>query len=76
MDSRRKFLRDSVIIAATTAIPGSVLKANEKKIPKGEWNTEGGCEFKNTYVKNVFVTDKEFRNAKPSIVDAPAFQQA
>ena len=76
MDSRRKFLRDSVIIAATTAIPGSVLKANEKKIPKGEWNTEGGCEFKNTYVKNVFVTENEFRNAKPTIVDAPAFQQA
>src|SRR4030095_547839 len=76
MDSRRKFLRDSVIIAASTAIPGSVLKANEKQINKTGTNTEGGCEFKNTYVKNVFVTENEFRNANPTIVDAPAFQQA
>ena len=77
MDSRRKFLRDSVIIAASTAIPGSVIKANEKKISnKSEWNADGGCEFKNTYVKNVFVTENEFRNTKPSIVNAPAFQEA
>ncbi|WP_276501825.1 MGH1-like glycoside hydrolase domain-containing protein [Terrimonas pollutisoli] len=77
MDSRRKFLRDSVMIAASTAVPVSALKANEKKKDNVGMNADaGGCEFKNTYVKNVFVTENEFRNAKPTIIDAPAFQQA
>src|SRR5687768_7222812 len=76
MDSRRKFLRNGVLIAASAAIPGPVVKANEQQTHATTGSAEGGCEFKNTYVKNVFVTENEFRNAKPTIVDAPAFAQA
>src|SRR5688500_14040235 len=76
MDSRRKFLRNSALITAAAAVPNSVLQAKDKKSRVDEVNNEGLCEFKNTYVKNVFVTENEFRHATPSLVKAPPFQQA
>jgi hypothetical protein len=36
----------------------------------------GKPPYKSTYVKNMFVTENEFRNAKPSIIESPGFEKA
>ena len=76
MDSRRKFLQNSFMIAGSAAIPVSSIAStsNDKKSTAEDSDIQ--LEYKNTYVKNIFVTENEFRNAKPTLVAAPSFQQA
>lgn len=76
MDSRRKFLRNSALLTAAAAVPNSVLQAKDKESRINHVNNDGQCEYKNTYIKNVFVTENEFRHATPSLIKAPPFQQA
>ncbi|WP_290791666.1 MGH1-like glycoside hydrolase domain-containing protein [Flavihumibacter sp. UBA7668] len=76
MDSRRKFIRNSFLLAGSAAIPTPGLLAGEKPTPSPDTDIELQNDFKNTYVKNIFVTENEFRNAKPAIVAAPSFAQA
>ena len=76
MDSRRKFLKNSALLAAAAATPVTTLQAKEIPGKKKSPGFEGQDEFKNTYVKNIFVTENEFRNAKPTLVPAPSFQKA
>jgi hypothetical protein len=76
MDSRRKFLRNSFLIAGSAALPTPGLLARDQKNEQVQNDLELQNDFKNTYVKNVFVTENEFRNAKPNLVPAPAFAKA
>jgi hypothetical protein len=76
MDSRRKFLRNTALIAASAAVPNSALQAGDKSPVKNQADGDIQSEYKNTYIKNIFVTENEYRNSKPTIVAAPPFQQA
>ena len=77
MSSRRNFLRNSALLAATSALP---ISKKEETISSGKQkmvSAEHGCPpYKNTYVKNVFVTENEFRNLKPAVIASPGFQAA
>lgn len=77
MDSRRKFIRHSFMIAGSAGLPLDSL--GKETIPSAEESSAAAdipTGFKNTYIKNIFVTENEFRNAKPSVVPAPTFQTA
>lgn len=77
MDSRRKFLRNTFMIAGSASLPAAVSGKEEVlSETSSPLSAEIPTGFKNTYIKNIFVTENEFRNAKPSIVPAPTFQQA
>ncbi|WP_290708893.1 hypothetical protein [Flavihumibacter sp. CACIAM 22H1] len=76
MDSRRKFLRNSFLLAGSAAVPVPGLLAGEKTPAQTDNDIDLQNDFKNTYVKNIFVTENEFRNAKPTLVAAPSFAQA
>lgn len=77
MDSRRKFLRNSFMIAGSASLPIDSIANETTKLDKAlPPVAEIPTGFKNTYIKNIFVTENEFRNAKPSVVPAPTFQQA
>jgi hypothetical protein len=76
MDSRRKFLRNSFLLAGSAALPTPSLMAGEGKQTAPDQDIELQNDFKNTYVKNIFVTENEFRNAQPTLVPAPSFAQA
>lgn len=76
MDSRRNFLRNAALIAGSAAIPNTALQAGEKMPEKNFIDGDENSPYKNTYIKNIFVTENEFRGAKPMLVPAPTFQQA
>ncbi len=76
MDSRRKFLQNSFMIAGSAAIPVSSIASEINSSKATPEDSDIQLEFKNTYVKNIFVTENEFRNAKPTLVAAPSFEQA
>jgi len=76
MDSRRKFLQNSFMIAGSAAIPVSSIASEINSSKATAEDSDIQLEYKNTYVKNIFVTENEFRNAKSNVVAAPSFQQA
>lgn len=78
MKSRRDFLKNSVLLAAATAIPvrGSVLMAQQSETLQTSATRSGGTNYKNTYVRNMFVAENEFRNADPEIIPSPGFEKA
>lgn len=76
MDSRRKFLQNSFMIAGSAAIPVSSIASTSNDNKSTAEDSDIQLEYKNTYVKNIFVTENEFRSAKPTLVAAPSFQQA
>lgn len=76
MDTRRKFLRNSFLLAGTAAIPAKSLVAAPERLPAVDSDEDIQNEFKNTYIKNIFVTENEYRNAKPAIVKPPSFDEA
>ena len=74
MNSRRDFFRKSVLLAGATAMP--VIKVLADDPVQTTATTTGKLPYKNTYVKNVFVTENDFRNAKPNIIASPGFAKA
>ena len=74
MTSRRDFFLKGALIAGATAFPGVKVLADDPVQTIA--TTTGKLPYKNTYVKNVFVTENEFRNAKPNIIPSPGFQKA
>jgi len=76
MSSRRNFLRKSALIAAAGAIPPLGLYAMASGETESQPQHTGPTQFKNTYVKNVFVTENSFRNEKPKISESPGFLKA
>jgi len=64
------------MIAGSAAIPVSSIASTSNDNKSTAEDSDIQLEYKNTYVKNIFVTENEFRNAKPTLVPAPSFQQA
>jgi hypothetical protein len=80
MSSRRDFLLKTALTAGSFALPITFSKAAAKtkqtsSSESGE-STDAKLPYKNTYVKNVFVTENEFRMAKSEIIEAPEFEKA
>lgn len=67
--NRRKFLKAGALTGTTLAC-ASAFGAIDKK------SLETKLPYKNTYVKNTFVAENEFRRDTPNFLDAPSFEQA
>jgi hypothetical protein len=77
MSSRRDFLLKSAMAAGAATVPVSLVKAVDAGKPSVSDISEArALPYKNTYVKNVFVTENEFRNAKPTIIPSSGFTKA
>ncbi len=78
MKSRRDFLKQSAIIAASAALPVPMVLAaqQQEEIVQTSATRSGKTNYKNTYVRNVFVAENEFRNANPTITSPLEFSQA
>ncbi len=74
MNSRRNFFRNAALLAGATTLPLPKVMA-ENEVVQTSATTTGKLPYKNTYVKNVFVAENEFRNAVAQIIPAPAFEQ-
>ena len=67
--NRRNVLKTGTAASAVLACqPVLAAKEEEKKIAKLPYN--------NTYVKNTFVAENEFRRQQPNFIDAPTFKEA
>ncbi len=75
-NSRRDFLRKSSLLALATALPGTQIKSVADDPVQTSATTTGSTPYKQTYVKNVFVTDNHYRNARPDIKSSPGFEKA
>jgi hypothetical protein len=77
MSSRRDFFKKSALVAGAAALPPSITaKAMRDEQPVSSATTTGDLPYKDTYIKNIFVTENEFRNADPAIIPAPDFKTA
>ena len=78
MNSRRNFLRNTALLTAATATPGTNILAGKssKEALKNAPENVGGSQYKNTYIKNIFVTENSFRNAKTMLTASPGFESA
>ncbi|MGQ8336996.1 MGH1-like glycoside hydrolase domain-containing protein [Sunxiuqinia sp. A32] len=74
MNSRRDFFRKSALLAGAAALPTSQTLADDPV--KTVATTTGDLPFKNTYVKNLFVTENEYRNKSAEITKSPGYQAA
>lgn len=75
MSSRRNFIKQTAFLAGATTIPIANVFAEETIENKVALPAEK-TPYKNTYIKNVFVTENEFRNAKSKITQSPGFVKA
>ncbi len=74
MESRRNFFKKAAFAAGAAAMPISSAWADEQV--KSKAATTGNTSFKNTYIKNLFVTENQYRMGKGSIVKSPGFEKA
>ena len=74
MNSRRIFFATLPCWLLAAAMP--VVKVLADDPVKTTASTTGKLPFTNTYVKNVSVTEHDFRNAKPNIYKSPGFLEA
>jgi hypothetical protein len=76
MDSRRNFLKKTALLPGLAVIPPMAGMALPAEQVETSATTTGTLPFKNTYIKNVFVTENAFRNADPQVMESPGFEQA
>ena len=65
MTTRRNFLKQSLLAAGAASVPAGNLLAQEKMEEK---RPKYNLPYKNTYLKEPFVTENEFRTAKPETI--------
>lgn len=77
MKSRRDFLKNSALLAAATALPGGVALAatQPQDVVQTSATRSANTNYKNTYVKNVFVGENSFRNADKTLYQVPSFSE-
>jgi hypothetical protein len=75
MNSRRNFFKKTALLAGATALPLTKALAQDDVVQTTA-TTTGKLPYKNTYVKNVFVAENEFRNATLNIIESPGFEKA
>lgn len=77
MKSRRDFLKNSALLAVATALPsGTKILAQNTDVLQTSATRSGNTNYKNTYIKNVFVSENEFRNTEAFITESPGFEKA
>lgn len=76
MNTRREFFKRTALAAGAATLPVSFVKAATDDPVVSSATTTGKLPYKNTYIKNIFVTENEFRNAKPTLIPAPDFNTA
>ncbi len=77
MKSRRDFLKNSALIAMASALPvGTKILAQDTEVLQTSATRSGNTNYKNTYIRNVFVSENEFRNAAAIITNSPGFEKA
>ncbi len=74
MGSRRDFFTKTALLAGATTISG--FKAFAEDQVQSVATTTGKLPYKNTYIKNVFVTENDFRNAPLNLIPNPGFEKA
>jgi hypothetical protein len=75
MNSRRNFFKKTALLAGATALPiPKILAADD--VVQTSATTTGKLPYKNTYIKNVFVAENEYRNMLPEIIASPGFEQS
>lgn len=72
MSSRRNFIKKGMLAVGATAIPSSILKAQNQTEEKIIYK----LPYKNTYNKESLVTENEYRVAKPETIDPKSFDEA
>ena len=72
MTTRRTFLKQSLLVAGATALAGPTATAQTATEPQPKYR----LPYKNTYVKETFVTENEFRIAKPETITPGTFEEA
>ena len=75
MNSRRNFFKKTALLAGAAAIPVPKIMAADDVLQTSA-TTTGRLPYKNTYIKNVFVAENEFRNMLPEIIPSPGFEQS
>ena len=73
MTTRRNFLKQSLLAAGAASVPAGNLLAQEKMEEK---RPKYNLPYKNTYLKEPFVTENEFRTAKPETITPGTFEEA
>lgn len=73
MGSRRDFFTKTALLAGATTISG--FKAFAEDQVQSVATTTGKLPYKNTYIKNVFVTENGFRNAPLNLISNPGFEK-
>ena len=76
MNSRRDFFRKTALIAGASAIPMPRLLAAGDDVVQTSATTTGKLPYKNTYIKNVFVAENEFRSKQLNIIESPGYEKA
>lgn len=66
--NRRNFLKKSALAGSALSLAPIALKAEERK-------SEYKLPYKNTYVKNSFVAENEFRRMDPDLIEPPSFEK-
>lgn len=67
--NRRNFLKTGALAGTTLALSPLAGSAAERK-------SKYKLPYKNTYVKNLFVAENEFRMMEPRVIEAPTFEKA
>ena len=73
MTTRRNFLKQSLLAAGAASVPAGNLLAQEKMEEK---RPKYNLPYKNTYLKEPFVTENEFRTARPETITPGTFEEA
>ena len=67
--NRRNFLKAGALAGTSLALSPLAGSAAERK-------SQYKLPYKNTYVKNLFVAENEFRRMDPTVIEAPTFEKA
>ena len=73
MTNRREFLKRSLLAAGAASVPAGGLLARE---PQADKQPKYNLPYKNTYLKEPFVTENAFRTADPETITPGTFEEA
>ena len=72
MTTRRNFLKQSLLAAGAASVPAGTLLAQENMEEK---RPKYNLPYKNTYLKEPFVTENEFRTSRPETFKTGRFDE-
>ena len=72
MTTRRNFLKQSLLAAGAGAVSGSAFAQDKTEANQPKYR----LPYKNTYLKEPFVTENAFRTAQPETIQPGTFEEA